>query len=97
MLMRIYILTKKISSMPFLGNMLAMRTGLSGLNVNDGQLTSYTYDRLGNMLTLTDAMGLTELFEYGLAGLMTEKTDRNGNVTTCPYPRNHERCFNGLR
>ena len=52
--------------------MLAMRTGLSGLNVNDGQLTSYTYARFGNMLTLTDAMGLTELFEYDLAGLMTE-------------------------
>ena len=49
---------------------------------------SYTYDRLGNMSTYTDALGQTEYYTaYDLMGNILLKTDRNGTVTEYTYDK----------
>lgn len=45
------------------------------------EVTKYTYDRFGNVTTMTDARGNTEYYEYDKAGRLQEKTDRNKNQT----------------
>ena len=55
------------------GNMLTSTTG--------GKTTTYTYDRFGNVLTMKDALNHTETMVYNGVGRLTQKTDRNGNVT----------------
>ena len=64
------------------GHMLTQKTGASG---GSPAVTSYTYDRFGNPLTLTDALGQSESYTYDLAGNVTEKTDRNGALTGYTY------------
>ena len=59
-------------------NVIQMRAG----NTPSGegqQVTKYTYDRMGNVLTVTDSRGGTEYFEYDKIGRKLRKTDRNGN------------------
>ena len=48
------------------------------------RLVSYTYDEVGNMTSITDALGQTTHIRY-IAHLMTEKTDRNGNIYRWEY------------
>ena len=60
------------------------RTGdtLSG----DGQqIAQYTYNRFGNVLTMTDTRGRKESFTYDKVGRLQEKTDRNGNRTVYQF------------
>lgn len=63
------------------GNTLATYTGKSSKEANDGESTSYTYDRFSNMLTFTDPLNQTESYDYTTLGKLDTKTDRNGNVT----------------
>ena len=52
----------------------------------DGQqITKYTYDRFGNVVTMTDARGCKESCQYDKVGRLQEKTDRNGNRTAYQY------------
>ncbi len=57
-----------------------MRNGDTPAGVGQ-QVTTYTYDRFGNVLTTTDADGHTEYCQYDKAGRLQSKTDRNGNQT----------------
>ena len=50
-----------------------------------GSTTSYTYDRFGNVLSTTDALGQTETNAYSVLGRLESKTDRNGIVTSYTY------------
>lgn len=61
-----------------MGNITQMRTG-DTLSGNGRQVTTYTYDRFGNVLTTTDARGCKEYYQYDKTGRLQEKTDRNGN------------------
>ncbi len=45
------------------------------------EVTKYTYDRFGNVTTMTDARGNTEYYEYDKAGRLQKKTDRNKDQT----------------
>ena len=79
------------------GNKVRMYTGLSspltihGLdNVAPGSdtaysVTRYTYDRFGNLTSMTDPMNQTETYTYDLNGSLVGKTDRNGNKTVTTY------------
>ena len=67
------------------GNTLSVQAGMSGKNAQDGKTTSYTYDRFGKPLTMTDPLGQTESTLYNPTGLLTNKTDRNGNVFAYDY------------
>ena len=52
----------------------------------DGQqITKYTYDRFGNVVTITDARGCKEPCKYDKVGRLQEKTDRYGNRTAYQY------------
>jgi YD repeat-containing protein len=51
------------------GNTLTMRVGMSSKGANDGQQTTYAYDRLGRIKTLTDALGKQETYVYRNNGL----------------------------
>ena len=53
-----------------------MTTGLDAVDGTGGSVTSYTYDRFGNVLTMTDALGKTEQCTYSPLGRLTQKTDR---------------------
>ncbi|MGL5437830.1 MAG: RHS repeat-associated core domain-containing protein [Lachnospiraceae bacterium] len=67
-----------------LGNMVLMRTG--DTPSGDGnQVTRYTYDRFGNVLTITDVRSCKETYQYDKTGRLQGKTDRNGNQTTYQY------------
>lgn len=79
-----------------MGNSLRMYTGLttpliiSGLDQISGgsesySTTKYTYDRFGNPLTMTDALGKTETNTYDLTGNVLTKTDRNGSASSYIY------------
>lgn len=46
---------------------------------------TYEYDRFGNVIKATDALGNDITSEYNLMGLPTTQTDRNENVTTNTY------------
>jgi len=67
------------------GNMLVMRTGASNTWSSDGKMTSYSYDRFGNVLTVTDPIGLVESYSYTALGRPVSKTDRNGHVTSYTF------------
>jgi RHS repeat-associated protein len=79
------------------GQPLRMYTGLSsplvitGLDQvtstgdDDYSVTRYTYDRFGNLTTLTDPLGQSEQYDYDLNGNMTSKVDRNNATTTYSY------------
>ncbi|WP_237745110.1 putative Ig domain-containing protein [Kribbella catacumbae] len=47
----------------------------------------YTYDKVGRLLTSTDAKGLTETNAYNGLGDRTNHTDKNGAVCTYAYDR----------
>jgi RHS repeat-associated protein len=65
------------------GNILTMRTGTAAANF---ATTTYTYDKFGNVETITDALGQTETFdEYDRMKNPLRKTDRNGTVTIFTY------------
>lgn len=49
------------------------------------QITKYTYDRFGNIVTMTDARGCKESYQYDKVGRLQEKTDRNGNRTVYQF------------
>ena len=57
-----------------------MLTSTSG-----GKTTSYTYDRFGNTLSVTDALGQSETYNYSTLGKLLSKTDRNGVTTSYSY------------
>ncbi|MBO4898035.1 MAG: RHS repeat-associated core domain-containing protein [Clostridia bacterium] len=48
-------------------------------------MTSYTYDALGYLSSVTDAMGNTETYTNDISGKVTAKTDRNGDDTDYAY------------
>ena len=52
---------------------------------NGQQVTTYTYDRFGNIITMTDARGCSERYEYDKIGRLVKKTDRNGSQTVYQY------------
>ena len=69
-----------------LGNMTEQYTGQSSATpATNAPHTAYTYDRFGQMKTITDALGQEEEYEYDLAGNLTQKTDRNGAITANTY------------
>ncbi len=41
------------------------------------EVVTYTYDRFGNVVTMTDSSGCTEYYEYDKTGRLQKKTDRN--------------------
>ena len=45
------------------------------------EVVTYTYDRFGNVTTMTDARGYTEYYVYDKAGRLQKKTDRNKDQT----------------
>lgn len=45
------------------------------------EVVTYTYDRFGNVTTMTDARSCTEYYEYDKAGRLQKKTDRNKDQT----------------
>ena len=45
------------------------------------EVVTYTYDRFGNVATMTDARGFTEYYEYDKVGRLKKKTDRNKDQT----------------
>lgn len=45
------------------------------------EVVTHTYDRFGNVTTMTDARGFTEYYEYDKAGRLQKKTDRNKDQT----------------
>jgi RHS repeat-associated protein len=67
------------------GNVRFVEAGKSGKGAADGKVTEYTYDRFGNQLTMTDPLSQTETRQYNTSGLMTGKTDRNGNIFAYTY------------
>jgi YD repeat-containing protein len=62
------------------GNKLETQTGWTERE-KGSTVSSYTYDRFSNVLTVTDALGQTETNEYDKTGLLIAKTDRNGSRT----------------
>ncbi|WP_195282371.1 RHS repeat-associated core domain-containing protein [Harryflintia acetispora] len=78
-----------------IGNKLAVYTGMLGGSLSGAAKTSYTYDKLGNVLSMTDPMGnapnpqqkerRTEWYRYDQYGKIIGKTDRNGYVTEYRY------------
>jgi YD repeat-containing protein len=44
-------------------------------------VVTHTYDRFGNVTTMTDARGFTEYYEYDKVGRLQKKTDRNKDQT----------------
>ena len=69
------------------GNTLSMQVGMSSKIANDGQQTTYTYDRFGRILTQTDPLNQQETYTYKNSGLgpLNSKTDRNGNISLYTY------------
>ena len=45
------------------------------------EVVTYTYDRFGNVTTMTDARGYTEYYVYDKAGRLQKKMDRNKDQT----------------
>ncbi|MFW6678314.1 RHS repeat-associated core domain-containing protein [Lacrimispora sp. AGF001] len=45
------------------------------------EVITHTYDRFGNVKTMTDARGFTEYYEYDKAGRLQKKIDRNKDQT----------------
>ena len=77
-----------------LGNITRMYTGItSAVNTNDVYdpatsayaMTSYTYDALGYLASVTDALGNTETYTNDISGKVKSKTDRNGDDTDYYY------------
>lgn len=62
--------------------------GLSRLATDNGgmsQSTSYTYDAVGNPLTVTDALGSISTLQYDSLNRMTRSTDPLSNLTQYTY------------
>ena len=73
-----------------MGRIAEMYTGMNALYSNlmtsvDYSLTIYTYDRDGNVTSVTDALGNTETFVYDNNGYLVEKTERDGKRTVYVY------------
>ena len=49
---------------------------------NGRDVTTYAYDRFGNITAMTDARGCTEYYEYDKTGRLLKKIDRNKTQTT---------------
>ncbi len=47
--------------------------------------TVYTYDKLGRILAITDALGNTTHFEYDILGNLVKQTNAKGNETNYQY------------
>lgn len=72
------------------GNITKMYTGMSvpystSLTADDYQLMQYTYNALGQLVTLTDALGQNETYTYDNNGFLLTSTDRNGNQIRYTY------------
>ena len=65
------------------GNVLTMTVG--GTGPSGGSTTTYVYDILGRLISVTDALGQTETYAYDIRGRLISKTDRNGTVFTYQY------------
>jgi YD repeat-containing protein len=55
------------------------------LTDNAGNVTRHTYDHLGRLKSVRDALNQTETYSYNPQGLLGSKTDRNGTVTSYTY------------
>jgi YD repeat-containing protein len=64
------------------GDINTMRTGIS---TDTYATTVYQYDRFGNIQSIRDALNQWESYKHNLAGHLTEKTDRNGAITSYSY------------
>ena len=65
-----------------------MITGLSEYapNPTEGAVTQYSYDALGNLMQVTDPMGMSEYYtNYDNAGNACRIIDKNGNVLRSEY------------
>ena len=60
------------------GNTTEVRTGYTESSGNFSAV-GYTYNRFGAALTITDAIGQVERFQYDNTGTLVSKTDRNGS------------------
>lgn len=54
-----------------------------------GQISHYTYDSIGNLLTSTDPLGNTTQFSYDESNNLLTMTDASGAVTTFTYDSNN--------
>ena len=66
---------------------LAARHGMRcrRLTWNPNYTTQYTYDGVGNLTKITDALGKSTVSEYDANGNLTATTDRNGHTTRYAY------------
>ncbi len=60
---------------------------LSGRRFSTGT-TTYAYDALNRVTSVTDRRGNTQRFEYDALGRITKVTDKNGNSTSYTYDGN---------
>ena len=52
-----------------------------------GNKTTYTYDKYGNQVSMTDALGASHVYEYNEAGDMTADLDSDDNQITMEYDK----------
>lgn len=60
----------------------------TGINGEEEQGSSYVWDAIGNITSVTDPLGAVESYLYDKNGNMTSKTDRDGYETVFTYGRN---------
>jgi RHS repeat-associated protein len=57
----------------------------------NGNTTSYAYDPLNRLMTVTDSLGKTTITQYDPVGNPLNSTDRNGNATVWTYDADNRR------
>ena len=67
------------------GNKTSQYTGMLDETTTGAALTSYTYNRFGSILSMTDPLDQTESYTYDNIGRLTSKTSRSGKVTAYTY------------
>lgn len=73
------------SACPSCGGSTDKLTSVTDANSN---VTRYTYDQLGRLVTETDPLGNATSYSYDLKGNLTAKTDANGNTISLSYDAN---------
>jgi YD repeat-containing protein len=68
----------------------AVVTAAAGIaSASTDQSTLKTFDKGGRLITLTDALGISESYGYDAVGNRTSFTNKKGNVWTYVYDANH--------